>query len=264
MNKISNLAYVDADAILGENVTIEAFAYIDRNVVIGNNCVIRANAIIRSGARIGNNNIIYEGCIISAEPQDFRWSGEDSLVVIGDNNKIREHVIINRSIHPGGETRIGNNSYILAQSHIGHDSIIGDYCVLGNAVKIAGDVKIGNYSIFSSNSLVHEGCDVGDWVLVKGGCRVNNNVPPYVIMAHNPIEYAGVNAFVMAKGGFSDDVIDEVAKAYRHIYGSNTSTFNGVRRIEIDIEEIPEKGKIVKFIKKHHYNIAAVAKLDED
>lgn len=264
MKNISSLAYVHPEAIIGDNVVIEAFAYIDRNVVIGNNCIVRTNAAIRSGARIGNNNKIYEGCIISAEPQDFRWKGEDSLVVIGDNNTIREHVIINRSIHPGGETRIGNNSYILAQSHIGHDSIIGNYCVLGNAVKIAGDVRIGDYSIFSSNSLVHEGCDVADWVLVKGGCRVNNNVPPFIIMAHNPIEYAGVNAFVMQRGGFDKDIIDEIAKAYRHVYHSNTSTYNAVRRIEIDVEEIPQKKDIVRFIKKHNYNIAAVPVLDED
>lgn len=264
MNKISNLAYVDPEAKLGDNVVVEAFAFIDRDVVIGNDCVIRTNAVIRSGARIGNNNEIFEGTIIAALPQDFRWKGENSYVIIGDNNKIREHVIINRSIHPNGETRIGNNSYILAQTHIGHDSTIGNYCVLGNAVKIAGDVHIGNYCIFSSNSLVHEGFDVGDWVLVKGGCRVNNNVPPFVIMAHNPIEYAGVNAFVLGKGGFSHDTIDEIAKAYRHVYKSNTSAYNAVRRIEVDIDDIPQKQEIIDFIKGHSMSIAALPNLDED
>ena len=260
MNKISNLAFVDPGAKLGDNVIIDPFVCIEDNVVIGDNCHIRPNAVIRSGARIGNNNTFYEGCVIAATPQDFRWNGEDSFVEIGDNNTIREHVIINRSIHAGKSTRIGSNSFIMAQSHVGHDSSIGNYCVLGNAVKIAGDVKIGNYSILSSHALVHEKCDVGDWCLIKGGCRVNSNVPPYAIMAHNPIEYKGVNSYVLRKANMSEEVIDNIASAYRHLYNSNTSVYNALRRIMADVEDGPEKNAIVKFIKDHNLKIAAVPK----
>ena len=105
----------------------------------------------------------------------------------------------------------------MAQSHIGHDSSIGDHCVIGNAVKIAGDCKIDNYSILSSNVLVHEKCEIGQWALIKGGCRVNNNVPPVVIMAHNPISYFGVNAFILRRANKSEELIDEIAKCYRLI-----------------------------------------------
>lgn len=264
MNKISNLAYVHPEAKLGDNIVVEPFAFIDSNTVIGDGCEIRSGAVIRPGARIGNNNRIFEGSIIAATPQDFRWKGEDSYVEIGDNNTIREHVIINRSIHPGGRTVIKSNSFVMAQSPIGHDSVIGEYCVLGNAVKIAGDVKVGDHTIFSSNALVHEGCDVGDWVLIKGGCRVNNHVPPFVIMAHNPINYAGVNAFVLKRAGRSDEAIDEIAKAYRHVYLCNTSTYNAMRRIEIDVEDSPEKMAILRFIKGHNLSIAAVPDVSEE
>lgn len=265
MNKISNLAYVDPGAKLGDNVIIDPFVYIEDNVVIGDNCHIRPNAVIRSGARIGNNNNFYEGCIIAATPQDFRWNGEESLVEIGDNNTIREQVIINRSIHKDKATVIGNNSFIMAQSHIGHDSRIGNYCVLGNAVKIAGYVNIGNYSILSSHALVHEKCDIGEWCLIKGGCRVNNHVPPYSIMAHNPIEYKGVNSFVLRKAHTPEDVIDNIASAYRHLYNSNTSVFNAVRRIKADVNPGKEKDAILDFIKSHDLKLAAVPKdLNED
>ncbi|MDE7108792.1 MAG: acyl-ACP--UDP-N-acetylglucosamine O-acyltransferase, partial [Muribaculaceae bacterium] len=176
MAKISNLAYVHPDARLADDVVGDAFAYIEGNVEIGPGCHIHPHASILSGARIGSNNEIFESAIIAATPQDFRWKGEDSFVVIGDNNKIREQVIINRSIHLNGKTEIGSNSFIMAQTHIGHDSVIGNYTVLGNAVKIAGDVRIGNKTILSSHALVHEKCHVGDWVLVKGGCRVNGHV----------------------------------------------------------------------------------------
>ncbi|MDE6835579.1 MAG: acyl-ACP--UDP-N-acetylglucosamine O-acyltransferase, partial [Muribaculaceae bacterium] len=100
MSTISPLAFVHPDAKIGENVTIAPFAYIDANVEIGDDCVIHPHVSILSGARIGKGNVFFDGCIISATPQDFRWKGEDSYVRIGDNNKIREHVIINRSIYP--------------------------------------------------------------------------------------------------------------------------------------------------------------------
>lgn len=260
MNKISNLAYVDPAAKLGDGIIIDPFVFIEGNVEIGDGCHIRPNTVIRSGARIGSNNQIYEGCIIAATPQDFRWKGQDSYVIIGDNNTIREHVIINRSIHGEGATRIGSNSFIMAQSHIGHDSSIGDYCVLGNAVKIAGDVNIDSYTILSSNALVHEGCDVGQWVLIKGGCRVNNNVPPFSVMSHNPIEYSGVNSFILRKANKSEEIIDDIASAYRHLYHSNTSPFNALRRIKSDVPDSEEKQMIVKFIEDHNLRLAAVKK----
>lgn len=262
MAQISPLAYVHPEAVIGDNVTINAFAYIDRDVVIGDGCVISPHVSILAGARIGKNNIFYDGCIISASPQDFRWKGDDNKVVIGDNNRIREHVIINRSIYKDGETRIGNNSFIMAQSHIGHDSVIGDWVVLGNAVKIAGACRISNCSILSSNALVHEKCDIGEWVLIKGGCRVNNNVPPFVIMAHNPIEYYGVNAYVLRKANKSEDVIDDIAKCYRHIYQSNTSPNNAYRRIRSDVDPGKERDQILDFMKDHENKLAALPDLD--
>ena len=260
MNKISKLAYVDPDAKIGDNVVIDPFVYIEGNVVIGNDCHIRPHAIIRSGARIGNNTHVYDGAIISARPQDFRWRGEDSFVGIGNNVTIREYVIINRSTREGGATKIGNNSFILAQTHIGHDSSIGSFCVLGNAVKVAGDVKIGDYSILSSNALVHERCDIGSYCLIKGGCRVNNHVPPFTVMAHNPIEYKGINSFVLRKCDFNEGTIDEIASAYRHVYHANTSVFNALRRIKADVEDMPQKREIIDFIEKHRMELAAVPK----
>lgn len=262
MSVLSNLAYVHPEAKIGNDVTIDAFAYIDKNVEIGDGCHIHPHVSILSGARIGKNNEIYEGAIISATPQDFRWKGENSYVVIGDNNKIREQVIINRSILKEGKTEIGNNSFLMAQTHIGHDSKVGNYCVLGNGVKVAGDVIISNYSILSSGVIVHEKCHLGEWVLIKGGCRVNGNVPPFAVMAHNPISYFGVNAFVLKKAKRSDHVIDEIAKCYRHVYQTGTSVFNALRRIKDDVEPIPEREVIIQFIEDHDLKLAGVPHKD--
>lgn len=262
MSTLSNLAYIHPEAKIGQNVIVDAFAFIDRNVEIGDGTHIHPHASILSGARIGKNNEIFEGAIIAATPQDFRWKGEDTLVVIGDNNKIREQVIINRSNHAGGVTAIGSNSFIMAQTHIGHDSKIGNYCVLGNAVKIAGNVEIGNYSILSSNALVHEKCHIGEWALIKGGCRVNGHVPPFAVMAHNPISYFGVNAYVLKKAKKSDHIIDDIAKCYRHLYQSGTSVFNALRRIKDDVEQSDERDAIIVFIENHQGNLSAVTLRD--
>lgn len=258
MSILSNLAYIHPEAVIGNDVTIDAFAYIDKNVVIGDGTHIHPHASILSGARIGKNNEIFENAIISATPQDFRWKGEDSFVVIGDNNKIREQVIINRSIDKDGKTEVGSNSYLLAQTHIGHDSKIGDYCVLGNGVKIAGNVIVNNYTILSSGVIVHEKCHIGEWSLVKGGCRVNGHVPPFAVMAHNPISYFGVNAYVLNKAKKPDHIIDDIAKCYRHLYQTGTSVFNALRRIKDDVEAGPERDAIILFVESHSNNLAAV------
>lgn len=258
-NTIHPLAFVDPAATLGDNVIIDAFAFIDADTVIGDNCHIYPHASICRGTQMGSNNHIYDGCVIGADPQDFRWKGQKGECIIGSNNRIREHTIINRSIFQDKATRVGSNSFILAQSHIGHDCEISDHCVLGNAVKLAGSVKIDECCILSSGVIVHEGFHIGRWCLIKGGCRVNGNVPPYVIMAHNPISYFGVNAYLMSKGEIPEELIDDAAKCYRHLYQTGTSVRNAINRINEDVAESPLRTNILNFLRQHNGKIAAIA-----
>lgn len=260
---ISPLAYVDPSARLGKDVEVRPFAYIDRNVEIGDNCVIMPYASIMSGARIGARTKIYQGAVISADPQDFRWKGEDTFCYIGDDTVIREHVIINRGISPEGGTRIDSNCWIMAESHIGHDSHIEHHCVLGNGVKVAGNVHVNTGTILSSNVILHEGVSVGSLTLIKGGCRISSNVPPYVIIAHNPSSYYGVNSHILQRhAGFSSGEIDDITKAYRHIYQTASSLFNALVRIENDIDPSPHRDAIVDFIREH--NSAIVGKVGQE
>lgn len=260
---ISKLAYVSEKAKIGANVTIHPFAYIDDNVEIGDNCEIMPYVSIMHGTRIGRNNKIYQGSIIGADPQDFRWGGDETYCYIGDDNVIREQVIINRGITEKGGTRIGDGVGIMAQSHIGHDSQILGHCVLGNGVSIAGDVVIEPYTILSSHVVVHEKSHIGQWTLIKGGTRIGSNVPPYLIMAHNPAKYYGVNAMVMRKKGFTDEDIDNAAKAYRHIYQTQTSVYNALKRIEADIDDCEIRCNILKFVRENHLKIAGVESVDQ-
>lgn len=255
---ISPLAHVDPSAKIGENVTIHPFAFIDANVEIGDGCEIMSYTSVIRGTRMGKNNKVYQGSIIGADPQDFRWKGEESFCFIGDNNVIREHVIINRGISSERGTRIGNDSFIMAKTHIGHDTNIKGKCVIGNGVTIAGDAEVGECTILSSGVILHENSKVGSWVLIKGGCRISGNVPPYIIVAHNPVAYFGVNAVILRKHGFTEDQIDDVAKAYRHVYQTGTSVFNALKRIEADVEEGDVRANIVNFIRDCNLKLVAI------
>ena len=135
--------------------------------------------------------------------------------------------------------------------------------MVGNNVQIAGDVFIDSCSILSTGVKVFENSHIGKWVFVKGGCRVSGNVPPFIILAHNPAVYYGVNATIMRnKDNFNEEEIDDIAKAYRHIYQCNVSLFNAVKRIEADIPESKSRDAILDFIKKNDNKIVALPKLD--
>lgn len=255
---ISPLAYVDPSAKIAEDVKIYPFAFIDKDVEIASGCTIYPYASVLRGTRMGKNNRVYQGAVIGAEPQDFRWKGGFTYCYIGDNNVIREQVIINRGIESEGGTRIGSDCFILAKCHIGHDSHIAGKDVLGNGVTLAGGVEIDKCVILSSNAVVHENSQIGKWALIKGGCRISGNVPPYVIMAHNPASYFGVNAYVMRLKGFSDKDIDDVAKAYRNVYQSSISVFNALKRIEADIDDTEVRREILGFIRGNDLKIAAL------
>ncbi|MDE6248542.1 MAG: acyl-ACP--UDP-N-acetylglucosamine O-acyltransferase [Paramuribaculum sp.] len=260
-SKISPLAHIEPTAKIGDNVLIKAFAYIGDGVEIGDGCEIMSFTSIHKGTRVGKNNKFYDGSVIGADPQDFRWNPADQTYLhIGDNNVIREHVIINRGIHPGEEngTRIGNDCFIMANSHIGHDANIHGRVVIGNSVNVSGNVEIDECCILSSGVILHENARLAPWVLVKGGCRINGNVPPFVIMAHNPAEYYGVNSIVMRKQGFTEEEIDDVAKAYRHIYQSQTSVFNALKRVEADVAPGKLRDQIVSYIRNCGLRIIGV------
>ena len=253
---ISKLAHVDPSAKIADGVTIHAFAYIDKNVEIGPGCEIMPYASIIRGTRMGSNNKVYQGAIVGADPQDFRWKGEETYCYIGNNNVIREQVIINRGITSEGGTRIGDDCFIMAESHVGHDTHIKGRCVLGNGVTVAGDAEIGECVILSSNAIVHERSRTGRSALVKGGCRIGSNVPPYVIVAHNPATYYGINAYIMRRENrFSEQLVDDAAKAYRHIYQCGTSVYNALKRIEADIDPSELRDDILNFIRDNNMRI---------
>ena len=147
-NDISPKAYVSPNAKIGDGTKVFPFAYIEDDVVIGDNCLIFPFVSILDGTRMGNGNKIHQGTVIGPIPQDFEFCGEASECILGNDNVIRDNVVINRATHTGGQTVVGNGNFLMEGVHISHDTKVADKCVFGYGTKIAGDCEIGSHAIF--------------------------------------------------------------------------------------------------------------------
>lgn len=246
---INPLAYIHPDAKIGENVEIGPFVYIDKNVVIGDNNVIMSNVNILYGSRIGNENIIFPGAVIGAIPQDLKFRGEETTAEIGDNNKIRENVTINRGTAAKGRTVVGNNNLLMESMHVAHDCIIGSNCIIGNSTKFGGEVIVDDNAIISASVLCHQFCHVGGYVMVQGGCRFSKDIPPFIIAGREPIEYSGINLVGLRRRQYSNEQIEDIHNVYRLIYQSGLNITEAVEKVEKEIPMSKDIEYIVNFIR---------------
>jgi UDP-N-acetylglucosamine acyltransferase len=245
---ISPLAYVDPEAQIGQNVKIGPFCYIDKNVVIGDDNELMNSVTILSGARIGRGNIFFPGAVISAIPQDLKFRGEETTVELGDNNKIRENVTINRGTAAKGRTVVGNGNLLMEGVHIAHDDIVGNGCIIGNCTKLAGEVTVDDFAILSACVLVHQFCRVGSYTMVGGGTRSSQSIMPYTICAREPATYCGLNIVGLRRRGFDRETINHIHEAYRIIYQAGLSLSDAVDTINRELQLTPEIQYILSFI----------------
>lgn len=247
---ISPLAFVDPTAKLGKDVIVQPFAYIEAGVEIGDGSVIMSGARVLKGTRMGRGNKIHHGAVLGSDPQDFHYEGEETSLVIGDENDIRENVVISRATHRDGATRIGNNNYLMDGVHLCHDVQIGNHCVIGIRSSVAGDCRIDDCTILSSNVILQQNCHVGSWVLIQAGCRISKDVPPYVIMNGNPPAYHGINATVLQyKHQVTERVLRHIVNAYRLVYQGNFSVQDALQKIEDQVPMSDEIRYIIDFIR---------------
>lgn len=246
---IHQLAAVDRRAKIGKNVVIEPFTTIAGDVEIGDSSWIGPNATIMDGARIGSHCRIFPGTVISAIPQDLKFDGEDTKVIIGNNTTIRECVTINRGTKALGYTKVGDNCLIMATSHIAHDCVIGNHVIIVNGCGIAGHVEIGDYTIIGGLSAVHQFSRIGKHVMISGGSLIRKDVPPYVKVAREPISYAGINSVGLRRRGFPNEKIFEIQKIYRYIFQMKMNVSQAITAIEKEMLPTLERDEILEFIR---------------
>lgn len=246
---VHQLAAVDKRAKIGKNVTVEPFTTIAADVEIGEGTWIGPNVTIMDGARIGKNCRIFPGTVIAAIPQDLKFDGEDTQVIIGDSTTIRECVTVNRGTKALGYTKIGDNCLIMATSHIAHDCVLGDHVIIVNGCGIAGHVEIGDFTVMGGLSAVHQFGKIGKHVMISGGTLVRKDIPPYIKVAREPMSYAGINSVGLRRRGFTNEKIFEIQKIYKSIFQSKMNVTQACSFVEKEMLPTAERDEILEFIK---------------
>ena len=255
MNQIHPLAYVHPEAQLGSGNVICPFCYIDRDVIIGDNNVFQNSVTINQGARIGNGNEVLAGASLSTKPQDLKFQGEITTCQIGDNNSIRENVTISRGTASKGTTIVGSNNLLMENMHIAHDCVVGNGCIIGNSTKFAGEVTVDDFAIISAVVLCHQFCHIGSYVMIQGGSRFSQDIPPYIIAGKEPIRYAGINLIGLRRRGFSAETIQNIHEAYRIIYQGNLTRADAIQQIKEVLPQSPEIQYIIDFVENSQRGI---------
>lgn len=221
MNRIHEMALVDPAAEIADDVEIGAFSIVGPKVKIGPGSWIGPHVVVTGRTTIGKNTRIFQFSSIGEEPQDKKYAGEDTELIIGDNNTIRELCTISRGTIQGeGKTIIGNNNWIMACVHIAHDCHLGDEIVMANNASLAGHVTVGNWAILSGYSLIHQFCIVGEHSFTSFASHVNQSIPPYVTVSGEKAKARGINSEGLKRRGYSGDQIQQVRRAYRVLYRS--------------------------------------------
>jgi len=250
------LAYIHPEARVASNVTIEPFAVIHKNVEIGEGTWIGSNAVIMDGARIGKNCHIFPGAVISAPPQDLKYKGEPSTVMIGDNTTIREFVTLNRGTElDKNATIIGENCLLMAYVHVAHDCTIGNNVIIVNSVQLAGHIEVQDWAFIGGASAVHQFVKIGAHAFVSGGSLVRKDVPPFIKAGREPLSYCGINTVGLRRRGFSSDKINEIQEIYRHVYLKGLNNADALDLITTEMPATKERDEVLQFIRSSERGI---------
>lgn len=243
-------AQIDPTAKIGANVSIGAYSVIGAEVEIGEGTVIGPHVVIEGPTRIGRDNRICQFASLGGAPQDKKFAGEHTELVIGDRNLIREFVTINRGTGDGGGiTRIGNDNWLLAYVHVAHDCQIGNNTVFSNYSALAGHVEIGDFVIMSGFSGVHQFCKVGAHAFIGMGCLVGSDVPPFVMMANEQRgRPRGINSEGLKRRGFEAPRIAAIKRAYRTLYMAGLTLSDAREQLVTQAQESEDVRAMLDFL----------------
>lgn len=216
---IHKTAIIDSHAELAADVKVGAYSIIGPNVKIDAGTCIESHCVINGPCQIGKNNQIYSFASIGGDPQDKKFKREQTQLIIGDDNVIREYVTINRGTGDGGGvTRLGNDNWIMAYVHIAHDCIVGDHTIFSNAASLAGHVTVGDYCILSGFTLVSQFVAIGAYSFSTMGSAINRDVPPFMLVSGNMAKPKGINSEGLRRHQFSAESVSNIKKAYKTLY----------------------------------------------
>lgn len=237
---IDERAIIHPSAKLGKGVSVGTGSIIGADVEIGDGTWIGPYAVIQGPTVIGKNNKIFQFASVGDEPQDITYKGEPTRLEIGDNNIIREYCMISRgTVKGGGVTRVGNENYLMAYTHIGHDCMIGNNTIMVNHAALSGHVTMNDYAIIGPYAAVHQFCHVGAYAFIARATYVSKDVLPYVMIAGTTTA-CGINTVGLRRRGFSSTTIDHLRRAYKIIFRKGLTVQQAVSELELMQNDCPE------------------------
>ncbi|MEW5946150.1 MAG: acyl-ACP--UDP-N-acetylglucosamine O-acyltransferase [bacterium] len=249
--EIHETAILHDGAKLGNGVRIGAFSVVEGGTVIGDGTTLHTGVIVRKGTHIGKDCTVHHGAVLGGEPQDVKFKGENSYLKIGDRTCIREYVTLNRATGEGCETVIGDDCFIMAYSHAGHNCRVGDGVSMANCTALGGHVAVGNGSFIGGYCGIHQFVRVGDHVMVGGGCFVFEDVPHYMMVAGGyRASVCALNTVGLQRAGFDQETRNELKRAYRLIYLSDLPKVRVIETLKNDFSQRETIGNLIDFLEK--------------
>jgi UDP-N-acetylglucosamine acyltransferase len=256
-------ALIDAKAELDSAVVVGPYAIIDAGVKIDAGTVVSSHAHISGPTTIGKDNIIGSFSCIGFPPQDLKYHGEETKLVFGDNNHIREYACMHRGT-PGGHgvTTIGSNNLFMAYTHVAHDCIIGDHVIMVNNATMGGHVEIGNRATIGGMTAIHQFVRIGEYAYIGGMSGISLDIPPYVIVAgiRNELQIRSINRIGLKRAGFSSEDIRNLNKAFMVIFKTEDLLLqDALAQVMKDFGDCPPVARMVNFFKVSSRNVARLS-----
>ncbi len=245
---IHKTAVIDPSAKIHKNAEICAYAVIGANVEIDAGTIVGSHAMIQGPTKIGKNNHIYSFAYIGGDPQDITYeTGQESSLVIGNDNQIREFCTINRGTEKEYSiTRIGSNNLLMAYVHIAHDCQIGDHVIMSNNASLAGHVRIQDWAILGGFTLVKQFCMIGMHTYIGMGCQINKDIPAYMVASGVQTRVRSINAEGMRRRGFSKNAIAAIKRAFKVVYRSSGLLDQSLKKLE---ESESDHNEVMQFVR---------------
>lgn len=254
--RIHPTAIISPSANLDEGVEVGPYTIIGPDVRIGKNTIIGPHVVIESHTDIGEECRIHQFASIGAIPQDLKYRGEETRVIIGNANTIREFVTINRATSADiGATIIGNNNLLMAYCHVAHNCKLGNNIIMANAANLAGHIHVEDYAIIGGLTGIHQFTRIGAHCIIGGASAVTKDIPPFVMASGNFARLYGLNMIGLKRRGFKEETIQALKQAYRIIFRSSLLLKTAIERVRKEVDDIPEVRHFLTFIENSRRGI---------
>ena len=231
-------AVVDPGAKLGAGVQIGAFAVVGPHVVLGDRVRIDHHGMVRGKTSLGAGTRVWSFATVGTEPQDLKYKGEDTELICGENNMIREYANISLgTVGGGGKTVVGSDNLFMVNTHIAHDCIVGNHCILANGVSLAGHIQVEDGAVIGGHTAIHQFVRIGRLAMLAGGSIVVQDVPPFVTVHGNHASPAGLNLLGLKRSGRSKDQIRNIKMMYKLLYQSGLTLEEAIERMGKDLPD---------------------------